>query len=482
MSFDRRKNASQWFYDNIYKDEAIRPRVFQAPEKLPSLLRTARSLENRPGQLWQSRESVFLKQGKLLAAYEDDYVFTGNVVRYFPTYEALSNPELRGYFSWRTKLRKGELQQTSLSFVFLYIYELLNQIGVADPQEGYRKLQALKDGYGQLDGSILPYLDRWMVHYAVYYELDRQLLEETPQVVYDKSISVLEHMEEHSTAQIMEAVSRLAPKWLSRSKFYSTNRQDMDTVTVKVLRRIAKHYSSCKKGLSEQYFGNFGQYDVQLFDTAVFCDPLKRRICEYAVDERCVYRCRNGHWTVFRHGSLPRPSSKLDAVVKTVDALMRQAFGYAHPIKPALDTKWLLKIIDEETRILVAEKEAAEKKKLKIDYSQLDKIRRDAAITREKLIVDEEEEEDAPPPEPSPAAPEPSDPEALPLEDAESRLLRCLLYGKDLSWIREEGYILSVLLDSINDKLYDVFLDTVVEDGPQVVGDYIDELKEMIKP
>ena len=40
---------------------------------------------------------------------------------------------------------------------------------------------------------------------------------------------------------------------------------------------------------------------------------------------------------------------------------------------------------------------------------------------------------------------------------------------------------MSVLLDSINEILYDTFQDAVIEDQ-QVVEDYIDELKEMVKP
>ena len=215
MGFDRRKNASQWFYDNIYKDEAIRPRAFQAPEKLPSLLRTARSLENKPGLYWQSRESVFLKQAKLLAGYEDDYSFSGNVVRYYPTYESLSDQELRGYFSWRTKLHKGDIRKTSLSFVFLHIYELIIQIGVSDPEEGYYKLQTLRKDYGALDDSILPYLDRWMVHYIVYYGLEQTLLEDLPRVRFDRSIDVLE-ARSSTSAQISNAVAELSPKWLGR--------------------------------------------------------------------------------------------------------------------------------------------------------------------------------------------------------------------------------------------------------------------------
>ena len=56
-----------------------------------------------------------------------------------------------------------------------------------------------------------------------------------------------------------------------------------------------------------------------------------------------------------------------------------------------------------------------------------------------------------------------------------------LLYGGDTSWVQWEGKMVSVLLDSINEILYETFQDAVIEDG-QVVEDYIDELKEMVKP
>ena len=498
MGFDRRKNASQWFYDNIYKDEAIRPRAFQAPEKLPSLLRTARSLENKAGLYWQSRESVFLKQAKLLAGYEDDYSFSGNVVRYYPTYESLSDQELRGYFSWRTKLHKGDIRKTSLSFVFLHIYELINQIGVSDPEEGYHKLQTLRKDYGALDDSILPYLDRWMVHYIVYYGLEQTLLEDLPRVRFDRSIDVLE-APDSTTAQISNAVAELSPKWLGRSKFYAANKADMDEVIARVMRRVVMHYDGCKRGFGEQFFGPIGSYEVRLFDTAIFCDPLDRRIYEYKVDNRCSYLCRNGHWTVTQHALPPRANAKLGDILKTIDAQLREATGYGHPIKSDLQTKWMLKIISEEITGFLEEKKAAEKKRLKLDFSQLDRIRSDAAVTQEKLIVDEESEEDDFSEESScdtllPLFPgeelkvyEPQEEAAAlnmdcPLGAAEYRLLQSLLYGNNLDWIQTEGHMMSVLLDSINDKLYDVFLDTVVEDGPSLVEDYIDELKEMIKP
>lgn len=486
MDTSRMKKAAQWFYNTVFRDEAIKPRPSAQAQKLPSLLRTARSLENAPNSTWQSRESIFLKQAKLLSNYEDDYAFSGDVVRYFPTYQALTDRELRGYFAWRTRLRRGDVEKTALSFAFLYIYELLNQIGVENPREGYRKLQDFRDTYGKLDAGILAYLDKWMQDYVVYYGLDANLLGDTPQVLFDRSITVLDLIREQDEAKVMFAVKHLAPKWLSRSKFYAACQPDCDTVIVRVLRKMSDHYGKrTKKTMVEQFFGSPTQYQLRLFDSAVFCDPLKRRNWEFALDERCIYRCQNGLWSVTRHTAPPGSCSKLEDLLKTIDAIMREAYAYKHPIKYETDTKWLLQLIREEVQKLLAEKQAAEAKKITIDYSQLAKIRREAAITQDKLTVEEEETDPADPipvgdPMPQPAAEEA--PDDCPLSPAEYRLLQSLLYKQDTAWVRQEGYLLSVLVDSINEKLYDTFLDAVLDDTPALIEDYIDDLKEMVKP
>ena len=65
------------------------------------------------------------------------------------------------------------------------------------------------------------------------------------------------------------------------------------------------------------------------------------------------------------------------------------------------------------------------------------------------------------------------------LNASEIRLLRTLLADGDLAWVRTEGRMVSVLVDGVNEKLYDDFADTVIEgDPPAVVSDYQDELVE----
>ena len=125
------------------------------------------------------------------------------------------------------------------------------------------------------------------------------------------------------------------------------------------------------------------------------------------------------------------------------------------------------------------------------DFSQLARIRADADVTQERLIVEEEEPPMMPFFETSPVVPSPSSEDTLPvdpaaaegvgaingLDAAELRLLRTLLADGDLAWVRTEGRMLSVLVDGINEKLYDDFADTVIEgDPPTVVPDYLDEL------
>lgn len=430
----------------------------------------------------QSRESIFIKQGKLLAGYEDDYVYDRRVTHYFPTYQSLTNPELRGYFSWRTKLRRGNLQKTSLTYAFLYIYELLNQIGVTDPMDGYRKLTEFRDAYGALDDGILPYLNLWLMDYVVYYNLDAGLLADDPQVRFNRGIAVLDSIQSRGDEEVVRAVKQLSPKWLERSKFYREYREDCDTVIVRVLRRMSAHYNArCKKTMVEQYFGSFSQYRVILFDAAVFHERQVEGSRQYKVDENYIYRCRNGLWSVQKYNCLPHSNGKLGDVLKAIDGVMREGYGYGRPIQYKLDTKWILKIIQEEARNLLAEKKAAEEKKITIDYSRLARIRSDAAVTRDRLMVEEEAEEEAPPAQiPAPA----EEPEDTPLTKDEYRLLQSLLYGRDYGWVRSSGLMLSVLVDGINDKLYDTFSDSVLlgDDPPELIEDYIADLKEMIHP
>lgn len=63
-------------------------------------------------------------------------------------------------------------------------------------------------------------------------------------------------------------------------------------------------------------------------------------------------------------------------------------------------------------------------------------------------------------------------------------MLRAVLRGEDAeAAAKVAGRMLSVVIDAVNEKLFDLFGDTVIYDagdGPAVYEDYEEELKERI--
>ena len=80
-----------------------------------------------------------------MADFEDDCPYNGTFKSYFPTYNAMSDRQLRGYFTWRAQVRRGTVEETSTSFALLYLYELICGIGVDNPLDGFNKIKALNN-------------------------------------------------------------------------------------------------------------------------------------------------------------------------------------------------------------------------------------------------------------------------------------------------------------------------------------------------
>ena len=104
--------------------------------------------------LYQCREGTFAekcqnfyRQGKFMEDYEDDRPWNGDYTRYFPTYHDLNVRQLRGYFTWRAQVRRGEFTPIATSMAYIYVYELLNGIGAASPEDALEKLQAFQTGF-----------------------------------------------------------------------------------------------------------------------------------------------------------------------------------------------------------------------------------------------------------------------------------------------------------------------------------------------
>ena len=560
---EARTHQSARFSNEVYADEPILKTGRQMQNFLPDQYRKMREIsrwqEDPKGGAgrWLSEAELFYRQGLLMADFEDDCPYNGTFKSYFPTYNAMSDRQLRGYFTWRTQVRRGTVEETSTSFAFLYLYELICGIGVDDPLDGFNKIKAFWDAYRAFEPGIDRFARVWLQDYAVFHRLDPKLLRDSKTVMFDNALIELRRAardlapaptppdlaparrktseptlplppDEAGEERLMTAINALSTYNLNNSRLDRSHHRDLRHVACAVYVRMARYYDTHRKtGIVASLFGEETAMPYTMFASAVFFAPERHEDCEYRLDPIHIYRCQNGFWECMRiHGSRQK-SSKLGEMMRACDQRLRLALDPTHPLKEEKVPKYLAKIIDDEIVAWLSWDAAHQPVKIDIDLSQLGHIRSAAAQTREALLIDEEREDDVPmeaeatlieqpntesapsmtagpgematrqdePDEPTVSTEEfgvvapllvsmpvpvtPASAEAAnKLAPAADAFLRALLERNTAQAtlaVAQSGKSEDMLVDSINEALFDLVGDTVIEfgsAGPQIIEDY----------
>lgn len=560
---EARTHQSARFSNKIYADEPILKTGRQMQNFLPDQYRKMREISRWQDDpkggagRWLSEAELFYRQGLLMADFEDDCPYNGTFKSYFPTYNAMSDRQLRGYFTWRAQVRRGNIEETSTSFAFLYLYELICGIGVDDPLDGFDKIKAFWDAYRAFEPGIDRFARVWLQDYAVFHGLDPKLLHNSKTVAFDNALIELRRAardlapasapsaqapkrrkpsqptlplppDEAREERLMTAINALSTYNLNNSRLDRGHHRDLRHVACAAYVRMARHYDTHRKtGIVASLFGEETAMPYTMFASAVFFAPERHKDCEYRLDPIHIYRCQNGFWECMRiHGSRQK-SSKLGEMMRACDQRLRLALDPAHPLKEEKVPKYLAKIIDDEIVAWLSWDAAHQPVKIDIDLSQLGHIRSAAAQTREALLIDEEREDGALaeaqaisheplPSEPVvdmivgqadvPAQHNESDeptisteqfgivapllaPTPIPATTAPAHITAALgpaavkylraLIDQDTELaaiaIAQSGKSEDMLVDAINDALFDLVGDTVIEfgaTGPQIIEDY----------
>lgn len=326
----------------------------------------------------------------------------------------------------------------------------------------------------------------------------------------------------------MAAINALSTYNLSNSRLDRSHHRDLRHVACAVYVRMARYYDTHRKtDIVASLFGEETAMPYTMFASAVFFAPERHEDCEYRLDPIHIYRCQNGFWECMRiHGSRQK-SSKLGEMMRACDQRLRLALDPTHPLKEEKVPKYLAKIIDDEIMAWLPWDAAHQPIKIDIDLSQLGHIRSAAAQTREALLIDEEREDDAsaeaeaadsgqpeaepvtdaivepvvapirqdltdeptisteqfgvvapllaPTPAFAAAAPADATNELAPAADAFLRALLEHNAAQATSAVAHSGQSEDMLVDTINEALFDLVGDTVIEfsaAGPQIIEDY----------
>ena len=496
----------------------------QHPE-IPAAIKKMRSKYDYTLPPLEGRNQNFYAQGQLMADYTDDYEYLGDFRHFYPTYHDMSIGQLRGYFTWRTKFRQGKVEKAPTSFVYVYLYELLNQIGVSSTKDGYQKLAAFPQQYANYaDEQMLKYLAQWRKDYVVYYQMgeEERQAEFGDDMKVDHAYEVLQVPRDDKDDVAYQALSSLASYHLEKCPLMKDRPDAVYRIVQLTWNNLLKQ---TQVNIIQNLLGWRGEVQVRLFGNAVFYDRQKVRTDEYAIDPVRKYVCQWGRWRRQSFTPVKGRRQKINHLLHEIDRLIRQATHAGRPLKPQEVPDYELTAIKQALKQYREERIIARRPKLDLSHAHLQKIRDDASETKESLLTEEERAAEAEEAanetvnaasqsvvKPSPAASqetldeepvneEPVEQPSVDLtpsladDDEDSQLnlsadeqyfLTHLLKGQPWQdYVRSHHLMASILADSINDKMMDEIGDTVIEfddqGQPAIVDDYRPDLEEILK-
>ena len=466
----------------------------------------------------------FYRQGKFMEDYEDDASWGGEYRRYFTTYHDLNLNQLRGYFAWRTLVRRGVFRRITTSLAYMYLYELLNGIGASSPEECLRRMKEFETGYldsGIGDPSMQENLRRWRMEYAV---LNGSSTEEVlpfidPELIErDRKLQVLRSPQEHTDEEVYGALSALSGGKTEKSSVILREPERGRHLFAEVWRYMSLHYMDDGWDIFTACFGKMKKFPWHPLANAVYLDREERGETVYEINACRKFVYKSGQWSEMRYDELFFDKYRIGAIMHEADRQLRRYLKTGHYLREKAGEEWIAPYVEA---VIEADREAAAeaaKPRITIDLSGLDKIRRDAQITRDSLLTEEEMREQEtvetkpetpvieapaiiPDREETAVQPEASEPfnlsvendkksvheepgtvtiEIPSLDEVHAQILLMLMRGESpAGLIRKEFLMPSVVTDTINEALFDEIGDNVLEcDGDEIalVEDYREEV------
>lgn len=348
-------------------------------------------------RMQRENAKTFYKQGMFMKDFEDEYEKTVPYSSYFPSYQMMGYDQLRTFFTWRTQIRKEKVEHISLSYAYLYIYELLSNIGVDSPEEGLGRLLFFWEAFRVYDKSVDKYVPRWLKDYHIYYELPRSFLdfvEENGLEAYYPGMK-----DEEEGFDFYCAISKYD---IRKSVFYGEGREDMiQRCFFFTLERLREALAKGGFAFESCLFQPARNMSIWVpFKGALFYPSVRQRDRKVVLSRREVYVCSHNEWTCSAMITADSGRRLLGYVMKQTEAVLRGVTKFKYKLSaspnmlsPVMADELKKAGICLETVITDAVKAFYKEENrtiVRVNVGALEKIRREAYAIQEKLTVPEE--------------------------------------------------------------------------------------------
>lgn len=481
----------------LQADTPVPPRAGQqaAAAAVPEKIRNMWQLYTYKNDSFGEKCRIFCRQARYMEDYEDDVPWSGAFWKSTPAYHDLEPAQLRGYFTWRTRLRRGCWTDIPSPVACIYIAELLNGIGCSSPADALDKMETFEKnfvgaGYGDL--WLRSTLRRWMLGYAVINGLppaQAQRYADPAVLRTDAALEVLEKPGQYDDEQVWNALCLMEGEKPARTAGILREPERGKRLFAAVWRtacRDSAFFTACfGPRLTTAWFPLSG---------ALYWEEDPRRDTRYELNGSRAFLYKEGRWLeesyMLRRGDRARLHSLMRAADRELHRLLKLRGGPR--LKPG--EQWAAACAEEAAAQLRRAEDEAARPKICLDLTRLDKIRADAGHTRDSLLTEADREEpagacEAEKPEtenrPLQAEAAPAVELPYPLQGAYGQVLLTLLRGENPGPVLRENHLMpTVAADAINGALLDGIGDSILEcDGESVtlVEDYREDVMRYLE-
>ncbi len=469
---------------------------------------------NKNTQEYNSK--VFYKQAMFMKDFEDDYEGRASFSAYFPYYQMMGYEQLRTYFTWRTNIRKGKIYDIHLAYAFVYIYELLNNVGADNPQDGLDKLMSFWIDFRECNPTIDKYILKWIKDYHIYYELPKSFKE----FVFENEIYMhypKMFLYESDINDNFELFCSISKYNIKQSAFYNNETSELIINCFYYVMNKLKHLFEAE---------NIDIYDIIFqpnkklsawtpFKGALFYPWIRGKDRKVVLSDNEIYLFSLNKWSYSTTLTTDKGKQLVSYIMKLMESELRKVMCYKHKLSINMDVKnniliqklnkTQLSIEEIISKAVLEYYKEINKTVVSVSENVLSQIRQEAFDTQEKLIVPEDDNIVYQVNEqfelPINIVSENIQSEK-PLQQAETQildgwtslknilsetevktLLLALQKGNIKQFADENGIMLEVLADSINEKAVDCIGDNILEmDDEMIIYDeYIENVMKVVE-
>ncbi|WP_454191437.1 TerB N-terminal domain-containing protein [Paenibacillus sp. Marseille-Q7038] len=336
--------------------------------------------------MFLTREQTFVKQAREFESVVCSEAPFVSYRAYWPTYEQMSSAQKKWYFYWRKEVKQGRYPDTDLSYLFLYIYELIHGVGWTAPEEGLALLDEVWFGYGEREKKIDTYMREWIYDFCLVHGLEmpyKELMEKIPRKLSDE-LKEREWMRRFTSDPLdlpWDMLSMLLNYDAEQSRFFKEQgRKEMKTYAPKVIALVDRYWLK-KHGL--RLIHRFWPEEV----------TRKRILFRSAVYDPDFYG-KHAEVRVFPISDHPPFRDYLTQLVRYTENKLREFMGFKGRLRGVKLESEVEELVTRYLRREIKEREVQEVKKappaVTINAKKLRRLQQESEEVRDMLMIDYE--------------------------------------------------------------------------------------------